>query len=46
LGGVLDAIKLKNLQKGIDVSNELKSKINWFNIDLAAQADFAIDFPP
>ena len=28
------------------LSIELKSKINWFNIDLAAQADFANDFPP
>ena len=36
MGGVIDAIKLYYLKKGIDVSTQIKQKLNWYNADLAA----------
>ena len=46
MGGVIEAIKLSYLRKGVDISTQIKLKLNWYNTDLAAQAEFANDFSP
>ena len=46
MGGVIDAIKLSYLYKGVDVSNQIRQSINWYNMDLVAQAEFANEFSP
>ena len=36
MGGVIEAIKLSYLRKGVDISTQIKSKLNWYKADLVA----------
>ena len=36
MGAVIEALKLSYLRKGIDISTQIKLKLNWYKADLAA----------
>ena len=46
MGAIIEAIKLSYLRKGFDISTHIKSKLNWYNGDLAAQAEFSNNYSP